>query len=486
MSKMAVSPFSILSKEQKSEFYFEIEEAIFVAAVSSEHPALGFYCQRNEIQESRFHKCIREIGSAFSGKDFSFKIVGHPAGVILAKKEIEKMDYCIANTAPREGKLDVVFIPNESRLRIALTGEPAAVKPKTKSLNEKIKVLIVDDSKTVRHLLTKVLSADPKIQVVGQAEVPSQVDELIRKHAPDVITLDIHMPEMDGVTLLKQIHPKYKIPTVMISSISMEEGPMVLNALESGAIDYIQKPTLEQLQHVGPLIIEKVKMASLVQVKVRKPRSSAPVKKVVKPKIGTAHWDKKTVICIGSSTGGTEALKEVFTHLPPEIPPIIVVQHIPPVFSRAFAERVNDLCPFEVKEARDGDEVLPNRVLIAPGGFQMRVKRNSSGQMVIVVEDAPPVNRHKPSVDFLFDSAAEVIGKNAISVILTGMGADGAKGMQKMKVAGARTVGQNEETCVVYGMPQAAYKLGCVDHVLPIEEVAGKLIELSKEKKKAA
>ena len=346
------------------------------------------------------------------------------------------------------------------------------------SSSGKKKVLIVDDSATIRHLLRQILSKEGTLEVVAEAERPSQVEALIEQFQPDVITLDIHMPEMDGVTLLKKIYPKYQIPTVMISSISRAEGPQVLQALESGAVDYIQKPTLEELATLGPEIRERIRHAALSKKRIQKAVT----------KVQSRTYNPETIILIGASTGGTEALRHVFQSMPAQIPPILVVQHIPPVFSAAFASRLNQLCDFEVKEAQDGDEVRPNRILIAPGGKQMgMVKRGE--KLVVVINDDPAVNRHRPSVDYLFQSAANLKLPHLVVGILTGMGADGAKGMKTLRTMGARTVGQDEATCVVYGMPREAANLGAVEFVKPLEAVADQILELSmktEKKKKTA
>ncbi|MBC7692119.1 MAG: chemotaxis response regulator protein-glutamate methylesterase [Methylotenera sp.] len=352
-----------------------------------------------------------------------------------------------------------------ARLRLSTPAAAVAERPK--------KVLVVDDSKTIRELLTKILSSDPELQVVACAELPSQVEDLIRRHQPDVITLDIHMPEMDGVTLLRQYLPKYPVPTVMITSISMEESTQVLTALESGAVDYIQKPSFQELARVAPLIIEKVKTAAQVRLKTRAQLLSSKSSTV---RHASQMYQDGMIVAIGSSTGGTEALKVVLTQLPEKIPPILVVQHIPAVFSKAFADRLNQLCPFEVKEAQDGDEVLPNQVLIAPGGLQMSLIRSGPG-LRVKIEDSAPVNRHKPSVDVLFDSVAELVGKRAVGVILTGMGADGSKGLLKMRNAGARTIAQDQESCVVFGMPAEAIKLGAACEVHSLNVISGAMLK---------
>lgn len=359
-----------------------------------------------------------------------------------------------------------------------LTKASAAVNPKistssssslSKAASAKKKVLVVDDSVTIRNLLKKIINQDPGLEVVAEAELPSKVESLIKAHKPDVITLDIHMPEMDGVTLLKKIHPQFHIPTVMISSISKEEGPQVLSALESGAIDYIQKPSMSDLGEVAQLIREKIKIASQAKIQTKK----ASTKKLV-----AGNLDREALVLIGSSTGGTEALKVVLESMPSQIPPILIVQHIPPVFSAAFAKRLNELCAFEVKEAAHGDEVKANRVLIAPGGSQMAIK-SRDGKLSVEVTDAPPMNRHKPSVDFLFQSVAEINHPRVVAAILTGMGADGAAMLKKLRDQGARTVAQDKDTSVVYGMPREAFERGGAEFVRPLSEIAEALLHLS-------
>jgi chemotaxis response regulator CheB/chemotaxis methyl-accepting protein methylase len=334
--------------------------------------------------------------------------------------------------------------------------------------NSNLKVLIVDDSSTIRALLRKIISKDSRFEIIAEAGKPSEVLEILKKVKPDVMTLDIHMPEMDGVTLLKKIHPLYKIPTVMITSVSREEGTLVLEALENGAVDYIQKPDSKTLSNYESDIHEKLLMAAGAQFK----KTARAISRVA----GKNH-NLESLIVIGASTGGTEALKHVLLGMPKEIPPILIVQHIPPVFSYAFASRLNDLCPFEVKEAADGDEIQPNKVFVAPGGKQMGLRRLGE-RLLISIKDDLPVNRHKPSVDYLFDSVSRISVKPAVAVILTGMGADGAKGMKKLRDLGFRTIGQDAATSVVYGMPKEAKNAGGVEYEMPLERIAAKISEL--------
>jgi two-component system chemotaxis response regulator CheB len=370
--------------------------------------------------------------------------------------------------------------PAKAPVRNPVPSKPASTAKSTR--NEKKRILIIDDSKTIRALLSRVFAQDPELQVVGSVSTPIGTEELVRKLKPDVITLDIHMPEMDGIEFLEKLYPKIRVPVVVVTSISKEESDTVFKALELGAVDYIQKPKTEELTELGPVFCEKIKAAA--SVKLRSRRTERAGKKAEPRRTSKSPLDSKTLIAIGASTGGTEALKEVLIRLPKEIPPILIVQHIPPVFSAAFASRLNDLCPFEVKEAEDGDVVKAGRALIAPGGFHMRLKRTPKGDFV-TLDQQPPVERHRPSVDVLFRSVAEAIGSKAIGVILTGMGSDGALGLLEMRKKKARTIGQDEESCVVYGMPREAVRLGAVEIVSPLLDIPERLLSLLEAKKAA-
>jgi chemotaxis response regulator CheB/chemotaxis methyl-accepting protein methylase len=419
------------------------------------------------------------------GVGFLEKTKGMNRPPVIVVSSINRDDTSIAQKAMQLGAVDYVEKPSlenigqagneiRAKLKMAMAMNPnssssTAPTENLVSMKGKTKVLIVDDSKTIRQLLFKILSEDPQIEIVAETDKPLEVEKLIEKHKPDVITLDIHMPDMDGVTLLKRIQPKFQIPTVMISSISKEEGRQVLDALEAGAIDYIQKPSMSDLRDVASQIRDRIKIAAIA--KVRKKKS------VARRTVSSALVDKQSLIVMGSSTGGTEAVREILQTMPSEIPPILIVQHIPAVFSAAFANRLNDLCPFEVKEAAHGDEIKPNRVLIAPGGKQMGVKAVKD-KLIISITDDQPVNRHKPSVDYLFQSVADLGSKKVVSIILTGMGADGARSMKKLKDQGIKTIAQDKESCVVFGMPREAIEMGGVDFVLPLDQIAVKIIEL--------
>ncbi len=392
-----------------------------------------------------------------------------------------------------KARLDVFFFADSGRLRIA----PAAssFRETSKTVNavkqkKKAKVLIVDDSKTIRKLLRNIIEQSPDLEVVGEAELPSQVEEMIAKTQPDVMTLDINMPEMSGVQLLSKILSYRFLPTVMISAMTMNDGEEVLTALELGAVDYIHKPEASELVAMTPFIQEKILSAARVRrshilrkrdkeiSENRVPGASAESAgqaSLHAPLQAMADFAAGHVIAIGASTGGTEAIKQLLMGLPKEIPPIVVVQHIPPLFSTAFSKRLNEVCPFEVREAEDGDEVRPGRVLIAPGGRHMELVRKNN-KLYAHVSDGEPVNRFKPSVDVLFRSVARVLGSKATGVILTGMGHDGAAGLLAMRKNGAFTIAQDEESSVVYGMPRAAAEMGAATIVEPLENIASALV----------
>lgn len=319
----------------------------------------------------------------------------------------------------------------------------------SKEKDTKIRTLIVDDSTTMRVLIRKILECDPNFEVVAEAGHPSQALELIEKNDYDLITMDLHLPEMTGSDLIKTYFKKKSIPTVVISSLRPEESELVLESLENGAVDYIQKPSQQEISSVKEEIIQRLLVAARAQ--------TGKIKSVVNNKLN--FKGQKGLLAIGASTGGTEAIKNVLQQVGEHIPPTVIVQHIPPVFSKAFADRLNKILPFEVKEAEDGDVVKADRVLIAPGGCQMKLVRKGT-DYVVNITDAPPMNRHKPSVDYLFDSIAENYKGSLVGVLLTGMGADGANGLLKLRKTGAYTIAQDESTSVVFGMPREAILRG--------------------------
>ena len=335
-----------------------------------------------------------------------------------------------------------------------------------------IKVLIVDDSAVVRQKLEAELSKDPELQVVGTAIDPFVARDKIVALKPDVITLDIEMPRMDGVTFLKKLMRYYPIPVVVVSSLTAEGSALALEALEAGAVEVMCKPGAAYT--IGDLAIElceKIKAAA----RARLEQYHKPLAPPERAQALTKTTDK--VIVLGASTGGTRAIEDLLLRFPANAPGTVIVQHMPAGFTRSFAERLNSLCAVKVKEAETGDSVVPGNVLIAPGNQHMIINR-SGARYFVEVRDGPLVNRHRPSVEVLFRSAAVHVGSNAIGVMLTGMGGDGAQGMLKMREAGAINIAQDEESCVVFGMPKVACEIGAVHHVLPLSRIADKIFQL--------
>ncbi len=353
---------------------------------------------------------------------------------------------------------------------------------------KKIRVLVVDDSATVRQTLTDVLESDPGIEVMATACDPYVAVERIKHEMPDVITLDIEMPRMDGLTFLEKIMSQWPIPVVICSTLTERNSATAVAALEKGAVEIITKPkvgTKQFLEESRIAICDAVKSAALVRVSARPARRPA-VAVAVAPKLtADAMLDKprsnamiettEKVVAIGASTGGTEALRIFLEALPPDSPGIVIVQHMPEKFTASFAERLNQLCRITVKEAADGDSVIRGQALIAPGNKHLLLKR-SGARYYVEVRDGPLVCRHRPSVDVLFRSAARYAGRNAVGVIMTGMGDDGARGLKEMNDAGAHTIAQDEASCVVFGMPQEAIKAGGVNQVLPLGRIAAEVL----------
>ena len=339
-----------------------------------------------------------------------------------------------------------------------------------------IKVLIVDDSAVVRNILSRELAKDPAISVVGSAPDPLEASDKIDSLHPDVVTLDIGMPRMGGLTFLRGLMKHMPLPVIIVSALTPKGSKLALEALELGALDIIQKPggITSMPEMVGELAA-KIKAAAGARV-----RLSAAAPAVARPKAAPAVSGSpvRTLVAIGASTGGTQAIQTVLTGLPDSIPPILIVQHMPAGFTRAFADRLNGLCPFEVKEAEQGDSVAPNRVLVAPGNYHMQLARQGT-RFSVDISDGPKVQRQRPAAEVLFLSMARLAAPMSIGVILTGMGADGAAGMLEMKKAGARTIAQDEQSCVVFGMPKEAIALGGVDQVLPLDRIADAVMRMA-------
>lgn len=344
------------------------------------------------------------------------------------------------------------------------------------NLRSRLRVINVDDSSVILKLLQHGLKEFSYIDIIAQISNSTLASEEILRLRPDVITMDIQMPHKNGVQLLRELLEKEYFPTIMVSSLGRDDGQFVFDALNSGAFDYIQKPKVDEKKDFFH-DLEKILLAAVDSPKRQTEKSW--IKPVSKQSSAEVIYPSNLIWCLGSSTGGTQALTRIFTSLPKQIPPTFVVQHIPPVFSKSFADSLNNLCGFTVKEAENNEVALPNHVYIAPGGQQMAIK-SINGQLRIVTNDDAPLNRFKPSVDYLFNSVAQLEGIKIVAGILTGMGKDGAQGLLKLKKAGATTIAQDEATCAVFGMPRAAIELNAVDHVLPLDSWSEKLLGLSR------
>lgn len=329
-----------------------------------------------------------------------------------------------------------------------------------------IRVLVVEDSMLFRELLVQNLNADPAIQVVATARDPFEARDAILAYQPDVMTLDVELPRMDGIEFLRKLMPQYPLPVVVISALSEK----VFDALNAGAVDFVAKPSAVNQSQIESFIknelLVKIKIASVAKVsRWKRNFTETEVKSDV-------AGNKDVVIAIGASTGGTEAIAAVLKEFGADIPGVVLVQHMPPGFTKMYANRLNEECRVRVKEAKSGDVVCPGQVLVAPGGDQQMQLVKINGIYQVVLKNAPKVNGHCPSVDVLFESVAKVAGKQAIGIILTGMGGDGAKGLLEMRRAGARTIGQDESTCIVYGMPKVAFDLGAVEYQEKLPDIA--------------
>jgi len=344
----------------------------------------------------------------------------------------------------------------------------------------RIRVVVIDDSALIRRILTEIINGQSDMEVVAQAPDPLIAREQIRALNPDVITLDVEMPKMDGLSFLEKLMRLKPTPVVMVSTLTERGSETALRALELGAVDFVSKPKVDiasGMQAYADEIVEKIRAAAGARVRRRAPAAVDPSRgaDAVLPSRPAAGWSTEKLIIIGASTGGTEAIREVLEPLPADMPGILITQHMPEAFTRSFARRLDGLCRITVKEAEHGERVLPGHAYIAPGHSHLLVRRSGANYLT-ELSDGPPVNRHRPAVDVLFRSAANQVGRNAIGVILTGMGKDGAVGMREMHDAGAWTVAQNEESCVVFGMPKEAINAGGVDEILPLGSIARAVI----------
>jgi two-component system chemotaxis response regulator CheB len=354
---------------------------------------------------------------------------------------------------------------------------PRAITGQIPGLHRPVRVLIIDDSAMVRSIFTRCLEDDPMIEVVGAAPDPFVGRDMIVRLEPDVITLDMEMPRMDGLTFLRKLMEHHPLPVIIVSSLTPKGGELALEAMEAGAVEVLCKAgSAFSVGDMTEQLKEKIKAAARVRVGKRV-QSAAPAGPV--QRLSMTRTTNK-IIAIGASTGGTQALAELLAQLPSASPGIVIVQHMPEHFTRAFADRLNAACAIEVKESEEGAAVLPGRAIIARGNHHMEMRR-SGARYFVTLQQGPPVSRHRPSVDVLFKSVAEYVGQNAVGVMLTGMGNDGAAGMKMMHDAGAKTIAQDEASCVVYGMPREAVEAGGVDHIVPLSAIPAKMLALAQE-----
>ncbi len=437
-------------------------------------------------------------------QDLIIKVVGGAgdigeANFTIAKKTLEKIKLHIVSQSiggklgrkvqfyPATGEIKVKFLEaqeGEEPLKISISKirKTEAVNvslPKESVVAKKIRVLIVDDSKPIRMLLNKIFTTDPRFEVVGEANHPLEAEEMRKKIQPDIMTLDIQMPHQDGVSYLGSMQKPLAFPVIIITDFGMAQGGPVVEAMELGAFHYFQKPSL---QDIGELSEKLRETAVLAVESYKKKRGPAKTKST---SVVPSELKRPSLILIGSSTGGTEIVKEILIHLPVDTPPVLVVQHMPEYFTKAFAERLNELSQINVKEAAHSDVIEPGNAYIAPGGKQMSAIMRGAA-LTIKISDDPPLNRFKPSVDFLYNSVLLLDhAPKALAIVLTGMGNDGAKGMLELKNRGAYTIGQSEESCMVYGMPRAANELGATRLMASTEEIV-ELLERSLAKLKVA
>ena len=348
----------------------------------------------------------------------------------------------------------------------------------------KTRVVVVDDSALVRSLLAEIINRQSDMQCIGAAADPLVAREMIRNLNPDVITLDVEMPRMDGIDFLGKLMRLRPMPVVMVSTLTERGADVTMRALELGAVDFVAKPKIgvaDGLRQLADDITDKIRVATRAQLRRPSPSpasagTSGHAAGAAAPVAHLGRLSTEKIVFIGASTGGTEATKEVLMSLPPDFPAVMITQHMPPGFTKSYAARLDGLCRIRVAEARDGERVLPGHAYIAPGGMHLSVER-SGANYIARVQDGEPVNRHKPSVEVLFKSAARIVGQNALGIMLTGMGADGAKAMKEMRDAGSYNLVQDEASCVVFGMPREAINAGAAHEVLPLGQIATKLVE---------
>lgn len=400
-----------------------------------------------------------QLPPGWRGSSYPWKVIGSESAIAKLWKD----------RLPPQGSRSIV-VEGECKLQINFSERILRWNG-----DRKKRVLIVDDSSTLRKLLRHVIEKFGDWQIVGELENAEALPGFLDDHFPDLVTLDLHLGHVDGAEAMRRFLAPRRVPTLLITSQPKEDGGLVLEALSAGALDYLQKPESGKWEQLAEEL--KNKMESALKARWQQQNSALAVWKPIAETFTT----EPHLIVIGSSTGGTQALQDILLSMPKEIPPVLITQHIPPVFSKALADRLNSLCPFEVKEGEDGDDVVPNRVIIAPGGHHMRL---ASGGRKIIIEDDEPINRFRPSVDALFFSVVKNAKVPVTAAILTGMGKDGAQGMLQLRKAGAQTIAQDEATSVVFGMPKEAIEIGAAQMVEPITRISKALVEASRSVKR--
>jgi chemotaxis response regulator CheB/chemotaxis receptor (MCP) glutamine deamidase CheD len=430
---------------------------------------------------------IKILGGANSTVDSVTPI--HQENVKIARKVIQDLGLKIAaeSVGGTEGR-KIEFCTSTGEVRYGFTTNERSVPTLNPARlasirDQKVRVMIVDDSVSVRLFLKKLLQADPNIEVVCECEDASLAESLREKFKPDVITLDLHMPILDGLSYIRKVMPVNPIPIILVSDCSINEGKTVISALESGAFDYTQKPSFSQMETVGGQLRSQIHAAfqhlKSGHFKPKLELSKTPQAGAINSYSFSDEAIKNGLIAIGASTGGTEAIRAVLTSLPEKIPATVIVQHMPSNFTASFANRLNELCPFNVHEAKDNEILQPSTVYIAPGGMHLQVIVKQ-GIIHTKLSELPDNTLFKPSVDVLFKSVAQLRAKPILAVLLTGMGKDGAEGLLELKHKGATTFAQNEESCVVFGMPKAAIDLGAATYISPLSELALKMVQTTK------
>jgi two-component system chemotaxis response regulator CheB len=400
--------------------------------------------------------------------EINVKLIGPLGFIEIIYRDIKNFSFSEIKKVPRLGAFIVQWRVKEKKIRLSTNIQDknniAVVKNTPKK--DKIKLLIVDDSPVMQKILKTLIGKDPSIEIIDMIGNPLEVEDSIIKNRPDVMTLDVVMPHMNGVELLKKIYPKYKIPTIMLTSLAEDQGGPVLEALQVGALDYIQKAEYSEMEAVSAITIEKIKELANANLESIVFQNQKP--------LVFSEASLKGMIFIGASTGGTRAIDKILKRFPSHIPPILIVQHMLPQYTKSFAELLSKSCKFPVVEAKHDDQIVPNKVYIAAGGKQMKLI-SKGNKYYLEINNDPPFNRFQPSVDYFFNSIPENYKSSAVAVLLTGMGSDGAKGLLKLKESGVTTIAQDKESCVVFGMPKCAIELGAADHIVDLAEIADKI-----------